>query len=456
NPKVPAILNAPLLKQESPSKFPVIVFSHGMGGQRTTYTVVCLEMASRGYLVASIEHRDGSASATNVIRQEDDGKTSTVEWVPMIPKPEGDEFPVRNKQVHQRADEMGHMLDLLVSIDQGSNINNLCNTGMDLSQFKGKLDLDRVAAMGHSFGGATSLVSLYKDTRLKCAVVLDGWMLPVDREMYPQISQPVLFINTEAFHWPGNIARMNRLMGRDGVDRKMITIKGTVHQSQSDFTFLFGKFFGTRVQSRGALDPHVAIDINNEASLAFLAKHLDLPGNDYNSALLEGEGEHLIRGTNVKLDPRPAKKEQVDTSVEKPTPDEAKWHDTCMKHAFSFPRWRVYMDGKNEWVYVTITPRKTRHVRFGAYGKLRLYLTMFLCVLWDLSVFLSKFQLEDLLTILCTCPIPVCVFLKDLSPIYETREHQTLTVNADPETGLQQEEEPHFCRQGCVKEDGEE
>ncbi|XP_078703252.1 uncharacterized protein LOC144928566 isoform X3 [Branchiostoma floridae x Branchiostoma belcheri] len=90
----------------------------------------------------------------------------------------------------------------------------------------------------------------------------------------------------------------------------------------------------------------------------------------------------------------------------------------CVKHAFSFPRWRVCMDGKNE--RVTITPRKTRHARFGdselkyikelqtkrnvfrAYGKLRLYLTMFLCVLWDLSVFLSKFQLEDLLAILCT------------------------------------------------------
>ncbi|KAI8514883.1 hypothetical protein Bbelb_074740 [Branchiostoma belcheri] len=29
-------------------------------------------------------------------------------------------------------------------------------------------------------------------------------------------------------------------------------------------------------------------------------------------------------------------------------------------------------------------------------------------------------------------------------------------VNADPETGQQQEEEPDFCRQGCVKENGEE
>ncbi|KAI8517417.1 hypothetical protein Bbelb_059980 [Branchiostoma belcheri] len=29
-------------------------------------------------------------------------------------------------------------------------------------------------------------------------------------------------------------------------------------------------------------------------------------------------------------------------------------------------------------------------------------------------------------------------------------------LHADLETGLQQEEEPDFCRQGCVKEDGEE
>ncbi|KAI8503233.1 hypothetical protein Bbelb_190540 [Branchiostoma belcheri] len=80
---------------------------------------------------------------------------------------------------------------------------------------------------------------------------------------------------------------------------------------------------------------------------------------------------------------------------------------------------------KNE--LVKIPPRKTRHVRFGAYGKLRLYLTMFLCVLWDLSIFLSRFS-EDL-----SCApaysrrIFLCVFLRDLSPIYETREHRTLT-----------------------------
>ncbi|KAI8497045.1 hypothetical protein Bbelb_249940 [Branchiostoma belcheri] len=97
----------------------------------------------------------------------------------------------------------------------------------------------------------------------------------------------------------------------------------------------------------------------------------------------------------------------------------------------------VCMDGKNE--RVKIPPKKTKNVRFGEddmdkvidleggetddwyvrvgrgalnFGKLRLCgLTMFLCVLWDLSA-------ED---------IWLCMFLRDLSPIYETREHRTLT-----------------------------
>ncbi|XP_078689047.1 uncharacterized protein LOC144920607 isoform X2 [Branchiostoma floridae x Branchiostoma belcheri] len=44
-------------------------------------------------------------------------------------------------------------------------------------------------------------------------------------------------------------------------------------------------------------------------------------------------------------------------------------------------------------------------------------------VLWDLSVFLSKFQLEDLLAILCTCPIPVCV---PEGPVTYVRDKRTL------------------------------
>ena len=37
--------------------FPVIVFSHGLGGMRTTYSGICCDLASHGYVVAAVEHR---------------------------------------------------------------------------------------------------------------------------------------------------------------------------------------------------------------------------------------------------------------------------------------------------------------------------------------------------------------------------------------------------------------
>jgi platelet-activating factor acetylhydrolase len=44
--------------------FPVLMFSHGLGGNRTCYSTMCAEFASYGFVVCALEHRDGSGPRT--------------------------------------------------------------------------------------------------------------------------------------------------------------------------------------------------------------------------------------------------------------------------------------------------------------------------------------------------------------------------------------------------------
>ena len=69
--KSPALYGAPIISKAAllgtsrttaapPTSLPllpVIVFSHGLAAMRTTYTGICCDLASHGYVVASVEHR---------------------------------------------------------------------------------------------------------------------------------------------------------------------------------------------------------------------------------------------------------------------------------------------------------------------------------------------------------------------------------------------------------------
>lgn len=312
--KIPAYMDAPF-KANAPC--PVVIFSHGLGAFRTLYSAICAELASQGFIVASVEHRDESSSATYYFREmtEDEKakprvpKTCATDPDHLLPvwmyyralKHGESEFPLRNRQVKQRADECILALERLEEINSGRPLQNVLKTQFDWTTLQNTMDLCRIAVMGHSFGGATAIEALCKEVKFKCGIALDAWMFPLDEEIFPRVKQPIFFINSERFQWAGNISRMKKLESAV-IQRKMITIRGTVHQSFPDFTFLTGNWIGKLMKLKGEIDPELAIDLSNKASLAFLQRHLGLDKN-FNQwdPLIDGEDENLIQGTNVTV-----------------------------------------------------------------------------------------------------------------------------------------------------------
>ncbi len=73
NPYMPVIGGSPALlkppekrNRMNPGTWPVIVYSHGMASMRTTYSILLTNLASHGYFIAAVEHRDGTAPATKL------------------------------------------------------------------------------------------------------------------------------------------------------------------------------------------------------------------------------------------------------------------------------------------------------------------------------------------------------------------------------------------------------
>lgn len=99
------------------------------------------------------------------------------------------------------------MESVSVGIEEGASdvrfvLNHLMNLNTGRSQFAGRLDPNRVAAMGHSAGAEFAARACQLDSRFAACVDLDGGMVPVAAlPEYPDgatIRQPLLFL--EAYH----------------------------------------------------------------------------------------------------------------------------------------------------------------------------------------------------------------------------------------------------------------
>ena len=193
---------------------PVMIFSHGIAGIRTTYSSICCEMASRGVVVVALEHRDGSASMTV------DQKGNVY---PYRAGPSGLNLPMadysyRAAQLAHRIKEIKSTTKFIDSLNEAGDFASLISSGSNLvktlMQFKGRLLNNRLILLGHSFGGASCLAASQEIPDVTCCIAIDPWMFPLPEPSLPIHRTDIdnLIIINEKFSWSENDAAIQKFI----------------------------------------------------------------------------------------------------------------------------------------------------------------------------------------------------------------------------------------------------
>ncbi|KAL7635046.1 UNVERIFIED_CONTAM: hypothetical protein RMT77_014031 [Armadillidium vulgare] len=320
--KIPSVWEAPV----ADGSFPLVIFSHGLAANRNVYSSICNDVASHGFIVAALEHRDRSASATFFLN-----KNGKKKWILLKTKviPKG-EFDLRYKQVKYRAKECSKALDILEQLDHGKLEANELSSRFDLHLFQGKINTSKAIISGHSFGGATAILCLAKDDRFKSGICLDPWMYPLDAFHQKQISypetelnemenlsenvkKPLLFILMERFQSQKNIQAMTKYINQKN---RVWTLLKADHNDQTDTGMLFkDDWFMVKILA-GCLSnerPETSLKLNNSLMLNFICETLgeEQPYNEdyadfvYRNSRFATEGAlgsaKVMVGWNTKL-----------------------------------------------------------------------------------------------------------------------------------------------------------
>lgn len=143
-------------------KFPLMLFSHGIGSNCTTYSSFAAEMASHGIVVATIEHRDKSAAST----VDESGEVINYQHSTAELLGADNGFTWRQSQQKQRVQETFSVVHYLLQLTsnnkntaEGTRSKSLLNKKNLPSSWRGKLDFENVIMAGHSFGGATAVAA---------------------------------------------------------------------------------------------------------------------------------------------------------------------------------------------------------------------------------------------------------------------------------------------------------
>ncbi|MEE3851255.1 hypothetical protein VZC37_12980 [Gordonia sp. LSe1-13] len=149
--------------------FPVLLFSPGLGVPRVFGTAAAEDLASRGYIVISIDHTfeaqavefPGGRVVSGITPPTD--TAASQRW--------------RTKALAARVEDTRSVIDALTDIARHDDSPASLPDGLVRS-----IDLTRVGMFGHSLGGFTAAEAMSADPRIRAAVNLDG-SLAIDDQL---------------------------------------------------------------------------------------------------------------------------------------------------------------------------------------------------------------------------------------------------------------------------------
>jgi platelet-activating factor acetylhydrolase len=280
NIRIWAIEEAPILDMSERKQLPILIFSHGLGGIRTTYSSLCTDLASHGFVVCALEHRDGSASMTllkgnrqkyqfsprldslNIDRPAEMEMMAQALNMSSDPYDLNEQPLFRHRQLRQRCHEIDILRRLLDRVHQGHMCRNLwiqdsppdntlasSDEGSSVWFLQDRLCLDNITLMGHSFGGITAMhYALTRTESFECRAViaLDPWMYAVDPSFLLESQErkriKLLVVTMEQFHWTENLAPTRSFVKANAMEPIAYTIRRGNHMQCADIPLLCGRF----------------------------------------------------------------------------------------------------------------------------------------------------------------------------------------------------------------------
>jgi len=242
---------------ESKELFPLIIFSHGLGGMRNQNTVLMEELASTGYAVAAMDH-PYDANMTIFPPNSEASAERIADYRSAIPEGTADSIwlKIRNRQLDTRIADVLFILQQLETVD---------------TPLLSRINFQQIGIAGHSFGGATAVLSAMQDHRFKAVVALDGWFVPFAiPDADAKMDVPFLYLGQMSWKsWNEKRHRhyLDLILSQSGENAYHLSIEGSKHYDYADMP-LFSPIMRL-LGLVGFPDGREMVDIVNRNTLQF-------------------------------------------------------------------------------------------------------------------------------------------------------------------------------------------